>query len=168
MTKFMSLSIATILSLPVLPAAASYLSVSQMNSNLEKCFQQTVLLHQKADVRNLTTLACTKVINNDWVTKEAESITRLNRGIIYMAQGQYNKAKSDFTHSLKLNINFYPAHVALAQLLNQEHDFVGAMHHYDKAIALDPDNTKLLRNRQLVANSILLNDKNKLTRQVSP
>jgi tetratricopeptide (TPR) repeat protein len=167
MTKLFNLSIATILGLQVMPAVANNLTVNEMNRKVEKCFQQTVLVHQKVDPNKLSSVACTQVINSSWISKIRESNNRLNRGIIYMAQGHYNKAIKDFRRTLSLTPDSYSAHVALAQLLNRVNDFTGAIHHYDQAIALNNADKTLLHNRQLVANSILLDERNRLTRQVS-
>jgi len=162
MTKIINLSILSMLGLHVLPVTAGHLSVNQMNINLDKCYQQTELVQQKSEAKELSIYACTKVLSNDWLSKETESNTRLNRGIVYMAQGQYEKAKKDFKRSISLNPNSYPAHVALAQLLYKDNDFVGALKHYDVAITLNSDATAVVHNRQIVVDSILLEQKNRL------
>lgn len=168
MSKIINLSIVTVLSLPVFPVLASQLSVSQMNINLDKCYQQSELVYQTADPKELSVHACTKVISNEWLSRSVESNTRLNRGLIYMAQGKHQKAKKDFIRSLRFNPDSYPAHVALAQLLYKENDFVGSLRHYDLAITLNNNDAKLNKNRQLAFNSVVREEHNRLANNTQP
>lgn len=139
------------------------LSVNQMNGHLDKCYQQSQLAHQLEDKHKLSSVSCTKVLRNEWLTKEAESNARLNRAIIYMAKGDNKLAIKDFKKLLNKGTHRYQAHVALAQILESENDYMEAIAHYDNAIAIDNSNPLLLKKRTRIAQHIALEKRQRLS-----
>jgi tetratricopeptide (TPR) repeat protein len=130
------------------------LSVNQMNVQLDECYLQTQRASNPTLQHKLLTTSCTRVINNEWLSKEAESNARLNRGIIYKAKGDTLKAKKDFTWLLRKGVHLYQANIVLAQILEAENDYVLALKHYDSALAINNSNPVLLSKRAKVAEHI--------------
>lgn len=143
--------------------ADNHLSVGQMNDLLDNCFSQTQLVEHKESMDKANVASCSSVLRSDWLPRESELNVYFNRGVVFMAKGETQKAIGDFNKVVSLEPNSYRAHVALAQLLHSEREYLQAKVHYDKAIMINNTNPLLQHNRDLVIRSITAEKQERLS-----
>lgn len=137
------------------PALANFsLSIDEINSQIDQCYQQTVLVSKKVAIAKITSKYCSAIINSGMLSRQQKAINLFNRGIIVAYQGHYELAAKDFENAIKYAPGLLEAHVAAAQLHGTNHQFAQSLRYYDSALALDNQNQQLKRNREFVAKHV--------------
>lgn len=137
--------------------AGKNISVDDINYYSENCYQQTVLLEQKVSPEDLSTFSCIQVLQSNWLSNEREAITRLNRGLIYLYQGQLENALIDFKKAVSAKPTLYQGHLALGKLYFSQKQFTQSIIHFDLALTINNGDPKVIRKRAL---ALLLHNKN--------
>lgn len=82
---------------------------------------------------------------------QREAVAAMNLALDMEAQGKYDKARKLYHHALKLDPNRVEILTAFGEYLEKyENDMLSANHMYSKALALCPEHTKALINRQRI------------------
>ena len=123
---------------------ATNLSVESLNTNIQACFDLTQDIQAQNQTAAVSAFACNKVIRNDWSSRRVKSNAYLNRGIVYMHQGNETKALRDFVQSARLVPEQKYAHIGAAQLYYSRQQYQLAIEHYDRALAVDKNESVAL------------------------
>lgn len=134
--------------------AANAVSVVQINSEIERCYQQTVGVQDKVAPETLSTRACSKLVKYDEVSRDTKSVAYFNRAVVHQHKGNHEKAARDFASAVKLNADVPQGHAAAAQAFANINNLDMALYHYDLALELDSDNALLLKKREGVAKQL--------------
>lgn len=78
--------------------------------------------------------SCSYALNRSAMTQRDRAATLTNRGIIFMALGEYDAAIQDFTGALKLNPEFGEIHVNIGNIYFLDSEFDKAIGEYSAAI----------------------------------
>ncbi|XP_062604071.1 protein adenylyltransferase FICD-like [Saccostrea cucullata] len=82
---------------------------------------------------------------------QKEAVSAMNLALDMEAQGKYEKARKLYHHALKLDPNHVEILTAFGEYLEKfEQDLLRANHMYSKALALSPEYTKALNNKQRI------------------
>lgn len=82
---------------------------------------------------------------------QKEAVAAMNLALDMEAQGKYEKARKLYHHALKLDPTHVEILTAFGEYLEKfEQDMLRANHMYSKALALCPEHTKALMNRQRI------------------
>lgn len=130
------------------------LSIDDMNANIENCYKQTLLASQQTSLKKIQTIPCTRVINSHLSSKNNKSIALFNRSIVYMHKGEIKSALKDVQRAIKIAPDFYQAHVAAAQWLQQENSLNEALAHYERAISIDSSDITVEKNRDKLVEKV--------------
>lgn len=83
-------------------AQASFdLSLDGMNTQSKTYYEQTLRVAKRAPLNTISPQPCTKVIITSWASSDVISTHKVNRGIVYLYQGELDKAEADLIQALK-------------------------------------------------------------------
>lgn len=81
---------------------------------------------------------CTFALENTSLNLQDRVATLVNRGIIYVALEEYNKAVKDYDKAYKINPDVAEVHVCRGNMFFMTNRFIDAVVEYTTAIELDP------------------------------
>ena len=100
------------------------------------CYMSATLAAQTHTASKADVDVCSFALNNISLTARDRVATLVNRGIIYVALEQYDKAIKDYNRAYKINPNIAELHVSRGNLLFMSGHFNRAVKEYTRALKL--------------------------------
>ena len=125
---------ATTLVLASNTADAQRMRLSELNSQAEQCYQQTVKLARGAKPGKLDTRSCTRVLESEPWQPAMSSAMHHNRALVLLAQGKLSAAREDLRTAVDLAQDVGMPHLALARLAIQKGDLELAISLFDQLL----------------------------------
>ena len=101
------------------------------SDNATRCYQESNTPLSTGGIRY-----CTDAIRNDDLTLRDLAATHTNRGILYAANGQLDKAMKDHNEAVLLTPGMGKIYVNRGNVFHQIHEYTKALEDYDKALEL--------------------------------
>ena len=101
------------------------------SDNATRCYQESNTPFSTGGIRS-----CTDAIRKDDLTIRDLAATYTNRGIIYAANGQLDKAMKDHNEAVLLAPGMAKIYVNRGNVYHQTHEYPNALADYDKALEL--------------------------------
>ena len=142
--KALILSSALLLIAPV--ASAQMVVIG--SGDAQSCYQ-SALTGNPGTIGAIKT--CTRALNGDELLKKDVAATRVNRGVLLMRKGDYEKAEADYTVALKLYPKLPEAHINYGVALYHQNRLTEAKAAFDTALETGSEKDALAYfNRALV------------------
>ena len=135
------------------PALAGGAGMPVEGGPAEQCYQQTVKASEGAPPSELKVVHCDRALIQRPPRKDIKAAILHNRGIVQMAKGQHDEARSDFERSVALSREVGVTHLALAQLAHKSGDYEQAVMLYDVILESGMQSEALATNRDIIENN---------------
>ena len=134
--KFSFLLFINLLSIPLYSTAQS-VSILGDSADARECYFSAEIAIQMHSTSRMEIETCTNALNFQNLRLRDKAGTYINRGILYVAMEEYQKAIKDYARAEKLYPDFGAIHVNRGNLFFMGESYDSAISEYTRALGMD-------------------------------